>query len=465
MRIHWHREDLRLADNAALGDPSDPFVGLFVFDPAICAYAGPPRLAFIHEAVEALRSAYRERGGTLIVAHGDPRTVVPEIANEYWADRVTWTRGYSGLARDRDDAVREGLADRSVAHEAIDDALCHEPGTIRTNAGDPYQVFTYFARKWHDRPVDAPYSRPAPDQFAEVDDERSMPTLSDLGEDAVEVDLPPATPTAARDRLDRFCSEPIFSYRMDRDSPAREGTSRLSPYLAHGLVGPRTVYRATERARDSAPDEEAADNVHEFQDQLAWREFYRHVLYFSPSVVTENFKSYDNPIEWRSAPADLAAWKAGETGYPIVDAGMRQLRDEAYMHNRVRMIVAAFLTKDLLIDWREGYRWFREHLLDHDTANDSGGWQWAASTGTDAQPYFRIFNPTSQCEQYDPDGEYVREYVPELRDVATETIHEWPDLDQGTRDRVAPGYPDPIVDHAAARERALATFERARGDD
>jgi len=181
--------------------------------------------------------------------------------------------------------------------------------------------------------------------------------------------------------------------------------------------------------------------------------------------VTDDYRGYEHDIEWRDDPDALAAWKRGETGYPLVDAGMRQLRAEAYVHNRVRMVVAAFLTKDLLIDWREGYRWFRRRLVDHDPANDAGGWQWAAGTGADAQPYFRIFNPATQCERFDPEGEYVREYVPELADAPTDAIHEWPSLDPAEREAAAPEYTAPIVDHGERREAAIDMFERARGEN
>jgi deoxyribodipyrimidine photo-lyase len=213
-----------------------------------------------------------------------------------------------------------------------------------------------------------------------------------------------------------------------------------------------------------ASDEER-ESVAEFQSQLAWREFYTHVLFFNPEVVTENFKSYENEIEWRDDPDELQAWRDGETGYPIVDAGMRQLKREAYMHNRVRMIVASFLTKDLLCDWRHGYAHFREYLADHDTQNDNGGWQWAASTGTDAQPYFRIFNPMTQGERYDPDAEYIAEYVPELRGVDPSVVHSWHECSPLQRRNAAPDYPEPIVDHSERREAALAMFERARGEE
>jgi Deoxyribodipyrimidine photolyase len=222
------------------------------------------------------------------------------------------------------------------------------------------------------------------------------------------------------------------------------------------------VYERTQQALDSAAEDER-EEVREFQGQLAWREFYTQVLYHNPEVVTENYKDYENPIEWREDPEALQAWKDGETGYPIVDAGMRQLREEAYMHNRVRMIVASFLTKDLQLDWRRGYEWFRQKLADHNTANDNGGWQWAASTGTDAQPYFRIFNPMTQGERHDPDAEYIKTYVPELAEAEPDVIHSWHELSLTQRRRSAPDYPDPIVDHSKRREETLSMFEQARG--
>jgi len=275
--------------------------------------------------------------------------------------------------------------------------------------------------------------------------------------------VPPAGTETARDLLRAFCEDEVYDYDDRRDYPADECTSRLSAHLKFGTIGIREVHDAVTAAKRAVEGVDR-DSAEEFESQLAWREFYSHVLWDEPGVVAENFKQYERPIGWNHDPETLQAWKDGETGYPIVDAGMRQLRAEAYMHNRVRMIVASFLTKDLLIDWREGYDWFREKLVDHDTANDNGGWQWAASTGTDAQPYFRIFNPMTQGERYDPDAEYICQYVPELRDVPTDAIHEWHELDTGRRQMLAPDYPDPIVDHSQRREQAIEMFEAARGD-
>jgi len=466
MRIHWHRRDLRVADNRGLDAAAGagPVVPVFVLDADVLAHAGPPRVAFLLDALASLREAYRERGGDLLVRRGDPREVLPEVATEFDADAVTWGKDYSGLARVRDAAVRRALDDAGVAREAVHDSLMFEPGSIRTNAGEVYSVFTYFWKKWRDREKDAPVPTPDESDLAAVEADAPIPTLADLGVDEPEAEVPPASTAAARDRLSAFLDGPIYDYDDRRDYPADDCTSRLSAHLKYGTIGVREVYDAVADALDDAAGADR-ESVEEFASQLAWREFYTHVLWDRPDVVTANFKAYDRPIEWRDDSEALRAWKDGETGYPIVDAGMRQLRAEAYMHNRVRMIVASFLTKDLLIDWREGYDWFREKLVDHDTANDNGGWQWAASTGTDAQPYFRIFNPMTQGERYDPDAEYIKAYVPELESVPADAIHSWHELDEGRREMLAPEYPEPIVDHSERREEAIAMFERARGDD
>jgi len=466
MRIHWHRRDLRLTDNLGLvTDTPEPVVPLFVFDQDVLEHAGSPRVAFMLDALASLRESYRERGSDLLVRHGDPREVVPAVAEEYDAEAVSWCRDYSGLARRRDAAVRRVLDGIGVAREAVHDAVHHKPGSITTNAGDPYSVFTYFSKKWHDREKHDPAEPPTRENLAGVTDDETLPTLEELGFDDPAGDVPPASTEAARNLLESFCEDEIYRYADRRDYPVEECTSRLSPHLKFGTIGIREVYAATDRAHADAPNEEARESVFEFQDQLAWREFYTQVLEANPQVVTENFKEYENPVNWREDPTALQAWKDGETGYPIVDAGMRQLREEAFMHNRVRMIVASFLTKDLLIDWRKGYDWFREKLVDHDTANDNGGWQWAASTGTDAQPYFRVFNPMTQGERYDPDAEYIKTYVPELRDTDPEIIHSWHEASLTQRRNAAPEYPDPIVDHSERREQAITMFEMARGDE
>ena len=467
MHLHWHRRDLRAADNrglAATVENSERVLPVFIFDDDVLAHAGPPRVAFLLDALAALREWYRDHGGDLLVVAGSPSVILPELARERGADTVTWNHDYSGLARDRDDAVTEALAKVGIDSKTVHDAVLQPPGTIRTNDGEPYSVFSYYWKKWRKRETADPIAAPAADVLIEPDDPGDLPTLADLGIDEPDADVPEAGVAAARNRFHAFCDEDIYRYEDGRDYPAEECISGLSPHLKFGTIGIREVHERVLDARDAAPNEAARDAVEEFRSQLAWREFYAQVLYFNPTVVTENFKSYEHRIEWREDSDAFQAWKDGETGYPIVDAGMRQLRGEASMHNRVRMIVASFLTKDLLLDWRKGYAWFREKLVDHDTANDTGGWQWAASTGTDAQPYFRIFNPMTQGERYDPEADYIHEYVPELRDVDPETIHAWDDLSEERRVAVAPEYPSPIVDHAERREAALEMFEQARGE-
>ncbi|SEQ22787.1 cryptochrome/photolyase family protein [Natrinema salaciae] len=466
MIVHWHRRDLRASDNRGLARAlatGEPVVPLFVLDPTVLEHASPIRVACLLEALDDLRTWYRDRGSDLLVARGEASAVVPAVAATYDAGTVVWNEDYSGLARERDRAVRAALEDGGIAVDTVHDAIHHEPGSITPNQGDHYAVFSYFWKKWRDRDKREPVDAPDAGDLADVTGD-PIPSLAALGFDEPDATPQTVTTTAARERVAAFCSGPIYRYADDRDYPAAGGTSRLSPHLKWGTIGPRELYAATERAARRAEATDDRESVRAFQRQLAWREFYAHVLAFNPAIVTENFDGYEHEIEWRDDPDELEAWKAGETGYPIVDAGMRQLRTTGWMHNRVRMLVASFLTKDLLLDWRVGYDWFRRLLADHDTANDVGGWQWASSTGTDAQPYFRVFNPMKQGREYDPDAEYIRTHVPELADASADEIHGWHDLEPEQRERAAPGYPAPIVDHAERRERAIELFERARGE-
>ncbi|MFU8868014.1 cryptochrome/photolyase family protein [Natronococcus sp.] len=467
MIVHWHRNDLRGADNRGLARAAraDRVVPLFVLDPTILEHASPIRVACLREALADLRGWYRDRGADLLVRRGAASDVVPAVAAERDAPRVVWNEDYSGLAAERDEAVRTALEESGIDHESVTDGLHHEPGSISPNEGDHYSVFSYFWKKWRDREKADPEPEPDADALAALETEADpIPSLAELGFDEPDAAPPTVSRDAARDRLETFRSDAIYRYADERDVPAAGSTSRLSTHLKWGTIGPREVYAETERALEDAASDGDRESVVAFRRQLAFREFYVHVLAFNPETVTEDFGGYENALEWRNDPEELAAWKASETGYPIVDAGMRQLRTEGWVHNRVRMLVASFLTKDLLVDWREGYDWYRRHLADHETASDVAGWQWASSTGADAQPYFRVFNPTKQCREYDPDATYVRKYVPELEDVPAARIHEWPDLTPEERAELAPDYPDPIVDHASRREAAIGAFERARGE-
>ncbi len=477
MRLHWHRRDLRWADNRALeraataSAAAEEVVPVFVFDPTVLEHAASVRVGCLLDALRGLRAWYREQDSDLVIARGEASGVIPDLAAEFDADVVHWNEDYSGLATERDRAVRAALADDGVDCVTDHDAICHEPGSITTNAGDHYSVFTYFWKKWRDRQKDDPSEPPAADALAPVSSD-PLPTLAALGFEEPRAETPRIDARAARDRAERFCLEDgrIYRYESDRDYPAADATSRLSIDLKYGTIGIRELYALTEQAHEAIDEslaidpETAREGVETFQEQLAWREFYAHVLACNPSVVSENFSSYTHGIDWRNDPEELEAWQRGETGYPIVDAGMRQLLAEGWVHNRVRMIVASFLTKDLQIDWREGYDWYRRHLADHDTANDTGGWQWAASTGTDAQPYFRIFNPMKQGQDYDPEAEYITTYVSELEAVDPADIHGWHELDPDRRTELAPAYPDPIVDHGERREATLEMFQAARGE-
>ena len=476
MQLHWHRDDLRCSDNVALStaaadaDADGAVVPVFVFDDDVLAHASPNRVAFMLDALAALRADYRERGSDLVLRRGDPREALVDLANDAGADRVVWNRAHSGLGRERDDAVRTALDDAGVAHDDFEDAICHEPGSITTNDGTPYQVYTYFWKKWRDRAKDDPYDAPGAEALFDPEDAAvdggagELPSQGDLGFDEPTADLPDAGTAAGRDRLLSFLESDVYEYDELRHYPAEDCTSHLSVDLKWGTIGVRAVHEEVVAVRDMADSEAERESVEAFRGQLAWREFYAHVLHYNPEVVSANYKEYEREIAWRDDPEELAAFERGETGYPIVDAGMRQLLAEGYVHNRVRMIVASFLTKDLQVDWREGYEHYCDHLVDHDTANDNGGWQWAASTGTDAQPYFRIFNPMTQGEDYDPDAEYIKEYVPELRDADPDAIHSWHELSLSERNRVAPDYPAPIVDHSTRREEALAMYKTARGE-
>lgn len=462
MWFHWHRRDLRVADNTGLAAAADETVlPVFIFDPDVLAYAAPPRMSFLLDALDALRRWYRTRGSDLIVANGHPWDVLPTLTDTHGADGVTWNHDYSGLAQQRDERVIEALEEHDIAYEMFHDAVHHEPGAIRTNDGDPYSVFSYFWKKWRDREKETPVPAPRAEAFVEVNGE-PLPRLDDLGFDEPEAEIPPAGTEPARNRLSRFCDDVIYQYGEQHDYPASNGSSRLSQDLKYGTIGIREVYDRTEDALDDATTDDEHESVEAYQRQLAWREFYTHVLFFNPNTIRENYKSYENEIHWRSDGDELQVWKDGTTGYPIVDAGMRQLRTEAFMHNRTRLLVGSFLTKDLMHDWRDGYDWFQARLVDHETANEAGNWQWVGSTGTDAQPYFRIFNPMTQGERYDPDAEYIKQYVPELRDVDPDAIHRWDELAPDEREAIAPDYPAPIVDHAKRRDAALKTFEHAR---
>ncbi|MFB6345325.1 MAG: deoxyribodipyrimidine photo-lyase, partial [bacterium] len=363
------------------------------------------------------------------------------------------------LERDRDDETSGQLENNGITVSTHKDHVLHEKREILTNDGTPYKVFTYYARKWRNRPSPEPVDTVSRIETCRLDP-GTIPDADDLGLETTLSD-PRWTPetSAARSRWDQFLSDDLINYHENRDFPARQSTSRLSPYLRFGLISPR---RLREDCEEFYRSNELTDGVETFVDELIWRDFYHQVLYNFPSVTDENFLSKYDDLKWEDHPDWLQAWKEGRTGIPIVDAAQRQLNRTGWMHNRLRMITASFLTKDCFIHWKQGEAYFMNQLLDGDTAANNGGWQWAASTGTDAAPYFRIFNPYSQSEDYDPDGKFIRRYCPELRDLEGSDLHRPHEADDATLGEagvtLGENYPHRILDHSARRENALEKF-------
>ncbi len=429
--ILWLRRDLRLHDHPALEAArrgAEQLVPVFCFDDRLLhgRHASGPRTQFLLECLADLDDSLRVRGSRLVIRHGRPEAELPKLAAEVEATAVHFSADVSAFARGRDRRVAQAL--EAPVHEhpglfAVDDL-----GAVRTGAGAPYTVFTPFHRVWvrtARRPtLGAP--RRLPPLPARLDP-GSIPGLADLGLQQELEDPMPGGERHARERLRRFAGSTVASYGDTRNRLAEDGVSRLSPYLHFGCVSPREL---EERARCGG-----------YRRQLCWRDFYAHVLlHFPGNAHSEHQARYRGTLRWSRAEARFEAWCEGRTGFPLVDAGMRQLRREGWMHNRARLVVASFLTKDLGIDWRWGERWFMRLLLDGDEASNNGNWQWVASVGVDPQPAFRrMFNPERQQERFDPDGEYVRRYVPELRGAAAEYI-------------------EPIGDHKAARQEALARY-------
>ena len=453
--ILWFRRDLRVHDHPALAAAiaaADHVIPVFVIDDALLAgrWPAPNRAWFMRESVVALSGALAERGAALRILRGRPVDVLPALARETGSTDLFLTRDVTPFGRTRDRAVAARLAEAGVAVHARRGLYVHEPDEVATREGGPYTVYSPFRRAWEALPRRAVL--PAPDRIpgppGAVPD--AVPALG--GPSAAPA--PEPGETAARARLAAWAERRVDAYADRRDRmDIEDGTSRLSQDLRWGLLSPLEV---VERAAGPG------DGRRVFASEVAWREFYAHVLWHHPRVLREPFQPAFAALPWRDDPDAVEAWREGRTGYPVVDAAMRQLRASGYVHNRARMIAASFLTKHLLADWRLGEAEFMRHLVDGDVASNNGGWQWTASTGTDPQPYFRVFNPILQGRRFDPEGDYVRRWVPELRGIAGAAVHEPWLLDAAAQSaagvRVGTDYPAPIVDHAAARARALEVY-------
>ena len=444
--------DLRVHDHPALTaalDRAEVVLPLFVFDRAILAsrYAAPNRVAQLHDAVTDLRAALRARGGELLVRHGDTLTEVRRLAEAHAADELHLTEEVSGHGRRRADALRrmaeEELGGRLSVHEH-DGVSVVPAGEVRPTGGDHFKVFTPYWRRWVEVPRRDPL--PAPDRIPcpPGADAGSMPDLAELTDTTrLAPELPPGGEVAARERMTWWFDGPVDDYDDRRNLLAEDGTSKLSHHLHLGTLSATELATRVDRRR---PGQEV------FLQELCWRDFNHQMLAARPDLVHTDIRTRGD--RWRDDPDDIDAWRQGRTGYPVVDAAMRQLVREGWMHNRARMITASFLTKHLYVDWRVGAWHFMDHLIDGDLANNFGQWQWTAGTGTDSRPN-RIFNPVTQSERYDPDGVYLRRYVPELAGVDPGHLHA-PWEAAGTLLDTASDYPPPIVDHREARERFLA---------
>ncbi|MDQ3095345.1 MAG: DNA photolyase family protein [Actinomycetota bacterium] len=434
--VMWFRRDLRLADNPALIEAiraADDVVPLFVFDPRLWDPAGPSRRCYLSASLRALS----DRIGGLVVRCGDPVEMVAALAREVDAQSVHVAADFGPYGAERDVAVEAALAETGVALVRTGSPYAVAPGRVLNKTGDSYQVFTPFSKAWREHGWRAPATTPRSVSWDATPHSDGWPA-ADL---PAGITLPGAGEAAARRRWRAFLADRLTSYDDHRDRPDLDATSHMSVHLKWGEIHPRTMLADLAEVR---ADQRA---VTTYRTELAWREFYADVLARRPDTAREYYKpefaamAYDEPGE------AFEAWKEGRTGFPIVDAGMRQLRAEGWMHNRVRMIVASFLVKDLHIEWQHGARHFLRWLVDGDLASNHHGWQWTAGCGTDAAPYFRVFNPIEQGKKFDPDGDYIRRYVPELKDVPAPEVHE---------------PRDPIVDHAQERAEALARYERIR---
>ena len=473
----WFRRDLRSFDHAALYHALR-FAGrvhcVFVFDTTILDALPSPRdrrVEFIHASLVELDAALdalaRSAGGVgagVLVRHGRAADELPRLAVELGVDKVFANRDYEPDAIVRDSRVAQQLAEAGVGYEDFKDQVIFERDEVLTQTGKPFSVFTPYRNAWlkavddfqlQSYPVDRYAGQLAPKPAGET-----LPSLADIGFEPTNLgELQMPLGMSGGQRLFEDFTRRIERYKRARDFPAVKGVSYLSTHLRFGTVSIRQLAAHARR--------HGGEGAGTWLSELIWRDFYHQILWHHPRVVTHAFRPEYDRLQWDEAPALLAAWCEAQTGYPLVDAAMRQLNQTGYMHNRLRMIVASFLTKDLGIDWRLGERYFAAHLNDFDLAANNGGWQWAASTGCDAQPYFRIFNPVTQSEKFDPDGRFIRRYLPELARVPDKFIQvPWAmgGIDQtACRTKIGVDYPAPVVDHAVARARTLARFGVLKG--
>ena len=468
------RHDLRIADNRALyaaAASGKPVAAIFVLDDEVPGgrRLGGARRWWLHHSLSALAGNLDALGVRLALRRGEMREIATAAAIETGADLVLWNRRYDPHGMAADIAMKSTLGERGIATESFGGHLLHEPWRVTTGAGGPYKVYSPFWRALvaAGEPRD---QAPAPRQLRAWQESLRSDALDDW-------DLLPGQPdwsgglaaewtpgeAGAAARLDAFLDGPIDGYGDGRDMPGMRGTSRLSPHLTHGEITPFQIWAAL-KDRSTAP----ARDLEKFRKEVGWREFAWHLLYHKPDLATANFHRTFDSFPWRRDDASLRRWQRGLTGYPLVDAGMRELWQTGWMHNRVRMVTASFLIKHLLVDWRIGEAWFWDTLVDADPASNPASWQWVAGSGADAAPYFRIFNPILQGEKFDAHGAYVRAFVPELGPLPDQLVQNPWKATKSALDRagvkLGATYPVTVIDHAAARDRALHAYKTIRGD-
>ena len=470
--ILWFREDLRLADNSALKaaiEAGGPVIPVFIWSPDEAGDWAPGAASkwWLHQALKGLSEAWQVKGGQLILRDGDSLAELRDIIEKTGAKRVFWNRRYQSPQRELDADIKRQLRDEGIEVESFNSSLLNEPHTAATDGGNPYKVYTPYWKKVKDRPIE-PIAEPDfnaiqfPDAYPQA---VALDTLDLLPEKQWYRKFYPhweVSEAAAQERLDQFLNKAVEDYNEARNIPSEDGTSCLSPYLHWGLISPRQVMALLAKKQDLR-----AEGAQVFAKEIYWREFAYNVLYHFPKTPDAPLHEKYADFPWEPDAETLKRWQRGQTGYPIVDAGMRQLYATGWMHNRVRMVVSSLLVKHLLQDWRKGASWFWDTLVDADLASNTLGWQWSAGCGADAAPYFRVFNPITQGQKFDAEGEYVRKWVPEIAKLPNKYIHEPWEAPTGILEyagvELGKDYPEPIIEHKKGRERALAALDKFKG--
>jgi deoxyribodipyrimidine photo-lyase len=469
--LFWHRRDLRISDNIGLAtarQKSLKVVGVFCLDPNILKRddVAPARVTYMIGSLESLQERYAKVGSQLLVLHEDPCKAIPALAAALNAKAVFWNWDVEPYARERDRTVAEVLQEKGIEVHNHWDQLLHSPGEIYSKSKEPYTVYTPFWKNWSSQPKAEPADSlnnaqgltPKELETAQQAGVVALPTAKDLGFVWENELLTAPGEEAAREKLEEFCNSAITEYEEQRNFPAINGTSQLSAALKFGAIGIRTVWAATIAALENSRSDEARSSIQAWQKELAWREFYQHVMYHFPELADGPYRKPFKDFPWDNDEELFQAWCEGRTGYPIVDAAMRQLKEVGWMHNRCRMIVASFLTKDLLINPQRGEKYFLQKLYDADLSANNGGWQWSASSGMDPKP-LRFFNPASQAQKFDPEAEYIREWLPELRFVDTKLLISG---DIPGSDRDALNYPAPIVERKKQQRKFKERYQQQK---